>query len=204
MYLHDDWEDGASEANKNSASLWTLPSRKTNKSSSIFWWLAKVLGGSLCPRPTEDRWLRFYFMNSWSSLTLTSAALRLLLDMETYHYCMDQKHMDRLSLLKLDCCNMQSWVQWGVVKELAMVETRKAESRTGSRWEKGTDGRKGGTEIGQRVKGLAGRLIFDLTISTTIWTAQSWALKPASKSFELLLQEFLLFCWPLSQVVIYL
>ncbi len=103
------------------------------------------------------------------------------------HYCMDQKHMDRLRLLKLDCCNMQIWVQWGVVKELAMVETRKAESRMGSRWEEGTDGRKGGTEIGKRVKGLAGRLIPYLTISTTIWTAQSWALKPASKSFELLM-----------------
>ncbi len=45
-----------------------------------------------------------------------------------------RKYMDRLSLLKLNCCNMQSWVQWGVVKELAMVETRKAESRMGSRW----------------------------------------------------------------------
>lgn len=131
MYIQD--EDGASEAKKNSASFWTLPSRKTNKSSSIFWWLAKVLSGSLCPRPTEDRWLQFCFMNSWSSLTLYSPALRLLLDMETNHYCIDQKHMDTLSLLKLDC--MQSWVQWGVVKELAMVETRKAESRMGSRWE---------------------------------------------------------------------
>jgi hypothetical protein len=38
---------------------------------------------------------------------------------------------------------------------------------------RGTDGRKGSTEIGKRVKGLAGRLIPYLTISTTIWTAQS-------------------------------
>jgi hypothetical protein len=108
-YLQDDWEEGASEAKKNSASLWTLPSRKTNKSSSISWWLAKVLGGSLCPRPTEDRWLRFCFTNSWSSLTLYSPALRLLLGMETNHYCMEEN-------IWID------WAYWSLIVAICRVE----------------------------------------------------------------------------------
>jgi hypothetical protein len=100
---------GSLRSKKNSASLWTLPSRKTNKSSSVFWWLAKVLGGSLCPRPTEDRWLRFCFMNSWSSLTLYSPALRLLLDMETNHYCMDKN-------IWID------WAYWSLIVAICRVE----------------------------------------------------------------------------------